>query len=146
MVRPTASTPAVSVPRAWRGDRGVALVTALFLIALVTMSLLLVARTLQLRSDGFQRERRDVRLTALADAALAATLAELDRDRYFPGLVDREFGGGRISSTVDGDPESMVTVSAAGTFQDWTATIDARVVMGSSRPRVVSWQCDRHPG
>jgi len=121
-------------------------VTALFLITLVTMSLLLVARTLQLRSEGFQRERRDVKLTALADAALAATLAELDRDRYFPGLVDREFGGGRISSAVDGDPERTVTVSAAGRFQDWTATIDARVVMARSGPRVVSWQYDRRPG
>ena len=127
-------------------ERGVALVLALFMIVLVTLSLLLVAGHLQTRVDGFQMERRNVRLAALADAALAETLARLDEDRTFPGVEERQFGGGRIASTVVDYSGGGLTVTATGRLPGWRASIRAQVFIDRNGPRVLSWTGTQGPG
>jgi hypothetical protein len=77
-----------------------ALVAALVVMLLLGGALALLAASLQLRMRIVRDETRAIRLTALSDAAVAATLAELAKLWSFPGLAERPYGGGTISSEV----------------------------------------------
>jgi hypothetical protein len=65
----------VRKPRA--GEGGQILILSLLVVVLLTTALLLIAAALEARMKAVRREAAAVRLTALADAALAETLARL---------------------------------------------------------------------
>jgi hypothetical protein len=77
-----------------------ALVAALVVMLLLGGALAVLAASLQLRMRVVRDETRAIRLTALSDAAIAATLAELAELWNSPGLGERPYGGGTISSEV----------------------------------------------
>jgi hypothetical protein len=122
------------------------LLLALVAVFVVAAVVLLLATWLQIRCDVYRVERRAVELSALADAAMAETMARLAVDRHFPGVAERPFGDGLIASTVDRLGPLSARLRASGRLGGWVEVIDAEVNLGSPGPRVVSWQRSRRQG
>jgi hypothetical protein len=118
-------------------ESGVALLWALLATTAVAGSVLLVAAVVASRQPSSRYDYRSVVLTALSDAAVAETLAELDADPAFPGIEARTFGAGRISSTVATTPFGLRLVSAVGEYQGWQSVVRVEVAMEPG-PRVVT--------
>ena len=120
------------------------LVTLLALL-MVTLSVLLTTSVVNLRTNAFRNEERRVLATALADAALAETLASLDEDPFFRGVTERTLGIGRISSSVVGGGKNVRKVTASGWVAEFEVQIDADVKVKSSRARIVRWNYRQGP-
>ncbi|MFL6196316.1 MAG: hypothetical protein ACJ75H_19195 [Thermoanaerobaculia bacterium] len=125
-----------------RGESGYALVMALLVIFLVSVSLALLAASLQIRLRLEAENGETVILSGLSDGALAETLANLAEDRFYTGLPEHDFGKGRISSTVESlDAESrLFSVRATATYRQRRRVVEARVVRGIGSARVVRWR------
>lgn len=117
--------------------RGVALVIAILVSAIVGLAAMTLHASLERRFAAVAAEERRTTLTALADGGLAATLAGLAGDPAFAGVAERPLGGGRVSSRVT-RREGGVAVDVTARFAGWSGGIDA-VVAASPAPRVVSW-------
>ena len=126
-------------------ERGVALVFALATLTLVAITVAAVAAEIRSRGAGVVLEERSVRVTALVDAAMAESLAEIaDKGSTFLGITERAVEGGTISSTVRAMGELEVELVAVGTRDDWQATIRARVNL-TTGPRVLWWEKTQGP-
>ena len=126
-------------------ERGSALVFALAALTLVALTIGAVAAEIRSRSAAVVLEERSVRAIALADSAMAETLAELAaKGRGFPGIAERAVPGGAISSRVRPIGEREAEIVALGTRPDWQATITARVILENA-PRVLWWQRTQGP-
>lgn len=124
-----------------RREAGFALASALLAVLLLSIGLALVAASLQLRMGLVRREARSVTLTALSDAALAETLAELGRDAYFPGVRERDFGGGRLRSEVRLVSPGRYEVVATASYAGRERTVEAEVLRpAGGSPRVLRWR------
>jgi len=132
------------VVRAGDRERGSALIIALGALTLVAIAVVAVASLVQSRGDGVVYEERSVRLVALADAAMAETLAELDASKTFAGIPERGFAGGSIASTVHPKGVREVEVTAVGRSNGWRAILVARVDIEHA-PRVLSWHRRNQP-
>jgi hypothetical protein len=97
-----------------------------------------VAASIQPRITTHTHLERTIRLTALVDAAMATTLAELAVDRFDSGFEERALGEGVISSTVKQISLYEVEVVAQGRARGWRATVVARVNVENG-PRVMRW-------
>ena len=126
-------------------QRGTALVFALATLTLVAITTAVVTAELQSRGAGVVIEERSVRLTALSDAAMAETLAELSaQGAAFAGVRERQVEGGTMSSTVRPIGEWEAEVLAVGSRDGWVSTIRARVFLEGG-PRVLWWQRTQGP-
>jgi hypothetical protein len=126
-------------------ERGTALVFALATLTLVAITIAVVAAELQSRGAGVVIEERSVRLTALSDAAMAETLAELSaHGAEFAGVPERRVEGGTMSSSVRPIGEWEAEVIAVGSRDGWISTIRARVFLEGG-PRVLWWQRTQGP-
>ncbi len=126
-------------------ERGVALIFALAALTLIAITIGAVAAELRSRGAGVVLEERVVRVTALSDAAMAETLAELAENGVaFPGVTERSFEGGTISSSVRPLGAWEVEVIAVGRGDDWQAVVTARVFVKSGA-RVLWWQRTQGP-
>lgn len=94
--------PPERAPRKGRQGReaGYSLLSALFVLLLVSLALALVAASLDLGMRSVRHQARDLRLTALTDAALAEALAHLAGNERFEGLAEHPYGGGTVASEV----------------------------------------------
>ena len=129
-----------------RQEGGSALVFALATLTLIAITIAAVTAELQTRGAGVVIEERSVRLTALSDAAMAETLAELsEKGIAFAGVAERPVEGGAISSSVRIISAWEVEVLAVGSRDGWNSVIRAKVSLVSS-PRVVWWQRTQGPG
>ena len=127
-------------------ERGSALVFALATLTLVAITVAAVTSELQSRGAGVVIEERSVRLTALSDASMAETLAELsDKGIAFSGVPERRFEGGTMSSSVRIISAWEVEVLATGSRDGWSSVIRAKVSLQTSSPRVVWWQRTQGP-
>jgi hypothetical protein len=127
-------------------ERGTALVFALATLTLVAITIAVVTAELQARGAGVVIEERSVRLTALSDAAMAETLAELSaQGSGFGGIPERRVEGGAMSSSVRPIGEWEAEVIAVGSRDGWVSTIRARVFLEGG-PRVLWWQRTQGPG
>lgn len=120
-------------------EDGQILLLSLLVVVVLTAALLLIAATLQSRMKLARAETAAIRLTALADAALAETLAHLAADPAYPGLPEREFGGGTIASRVDGGG-AAVTVRARADYRGRRRTVRAAVQLTVLGPVVLDWR------
>jgi hypothetical protein len=120
-----------------RVESGVALVLALVALIVVVASVLLVASLIDERRIPTNYEYRSLVLTALADAALAESLAQLSQDPNFIGIDERSFGGGEITSTVTTTPLGTRQVMSVGEFDGWRAVLNAEVALDESGPRIL---------
>ena len=133
----------MSPPRS--NERGTALVFALATLTLVAITIAGVTAELRSRGAGVVIEERSVRLTALSDAAMAETLAELSgQGAAFPGVVERRVEGGTMSSSVRHISAWEVEVFAVGSRDGWSSVIRAKVSLQAA-PRVVWWQRTQAP-
>jgi hypothetical protein len=122
----------------------VALIFAIIALAIVAMMVAVVAASLQPRIITHTHLERTVRLTALVDAAMAATLAELAVDRYDPGVDESALGDGFMSSTATQVSLHEVEVVAVGQARGWRAVVVARVNVENG-PRVLRWHRYQSP-
>lgn len=128
-----------------RGERGSALVFALAALTLVALTVAAVAAEIRSRSAGIVLEERSLRAVALADWAMAETLAELAADpRGFQGITERPVPGGTVASRVRPLGEWELEVTAVGARGDWQAGITARIGLQPG-PRVLWWQRTQGP-
>ena len=129
-----------------RGGResGVALIFALVALAIVAFMVVVVAASMQPRITTHSHLERTVRLTALVDAAMATTLAELAVNRHSLGFPERALGEGTISSTVAQVGLHEVEVVVQGRARGWRATVVARVNVEKG-PRVMRWHRYQSP-
>ena len=124
-----------------RREDGFILPAVLLAILLLSIGLALVATSLQLRRGMVRREARSVTLTALSDAALAETLARLSQDPYYDGVPERDFGGGRLRSTVRFLSPGRYEVVATALYAGQERTVEAEVSRPPGSPaRVVRWR------
>jgi hypothetical protein len=128
-----------------RQERGSALIFALATLTLVAITIAAVTSEIQSRGAGVVIEERSVRLTALSDAAMAETLAELsEKGIVFEGVVERRVEGGTMSSSVRIVSAWEVEVLAVGSRSGWSSVIRAKVSLQAA-PRVVWWQRTQAP-
>lgn len=128
-----------------RGERGTALVFALATLTLVAITIAGVSAELQSRGAGVVIEERSVRLTALSDAAMAETLAELSVTGIaYAGVPERRVEGGTMSSRVRPIGAWEVEVTAVGERDGWSSVVRARVHLQGA-PRVLWWQRTQRP-
>ena len=126
-------------------ERGSALVFALATLTLIAITIAAVTAEVQTRGAGVVIEERSVRLTALSDAAMAETLAELsEKGVAYPGISERRVEGGTMSSSVRFISALEVEVLAVGSRGGWNSVIRAKVALGRG-PRVVWWQRTQGP-
>lgn len=122
-------------------DDGFVLASVLLAILLLSIGLALVALSLQLRMDLVRREARSVTLTALADAALAETLAELSENAHYPGVPEHALGSGRLRSEVRNLGSGRYQVVATALYAGRAKTVEAEVYRPLGvPPRVVRWR------
>ena len=125
-------------------ESGVALIFALVALAIVAFMVVVVGASLQPRITSHTHLERTVRLTALVDAAMATTLAELAVNRHWSGFPERALGEGTISSNVAEVGLHEVEVVVQGRARDWRATVVARVNVEKG-PRVMRWHRFQSP-
>ncbi len=125
-------------------ESGVALIFAIVALAIVAMMVAVVAASLQPRIISHTHLERTVRLTALVDAAMAMTLAELAVDRHSPGVGDMILGDGVMSSTATQVSMYEVEVVAVGQTRNWRAVVVARVNVENG-PKVLRWHRYQSP-
>ena len=124
-----------------RRDDGFALAAVLLAILLLSIGLALVAASLQLRMRLVRREAQSVTLTALSDAALAETLAELSKDAYFHGVREHGLGPGRLRSKVRFLTLGRYEVVATAIYAGRERIVEAEVLRpAGGAPRVLSWR------
>ena len=128
-----------------RQERGSALVFALATLTLIAITIAAVTAEIQTRGAGVVIEERSVRLTALSDAAMAETLAELsDKGIAYAGIAERRVEGGTMTSSVRVISAWEVEVLAVGFRNGWSSVIRAKVSLQRG-PKVVWWQRTQGP-
>ena len=128
-----------------RQERGSALVFALATLTLIAITIAAVSAEIQTRGAGVVIEERSVRLTALSDAAMAETLAELsDNGIAYAGIAERRVEGGTMTSSVRVISAWEVEVLAVGSRNGWSSAIRAKVSLQHG-PKVVWWQRTQGP-
>ncbi len=123
-----------------RSESGHALIFALVALLMVSVAGALLAGSLLLHLRAARHEAEDVRLAALADAAVAASLAELAASRASRGLIEREFGGGSIASAIDRPAPGWAVVVARAVYRGRARRVRAEVRLTAAGPRVVAWR------
>jgi hypothetical protein len=123
-----------------RSESGHALIFALMALLMVSVAGALLAGSLLLHLRAAHHEADDVRLAALADAAVAASLAELAASPASRGLIEREFGGGGIASEIEHPEPERAVVVARAVYRGRTRRVHAEVRLTAAGPRVVAWR------
>ncbi len=123
-----------------RSESGQALILALLALLLVSVASALLAGSLLLHLRAARHEAEDIRLVALADAAVAAALAELAASPASRGLTERDFGGGSIASDIDRPEPERAVVVAWAVYRGRTRRVRAEVRLTATGPRVVAWR------
>jgi type II secretory pathway pseudopilin PulG len=134
------------VVRAHRPDQGYALLAALVVLLLVSISLAILATALQIRIRLVRQEAEALQLGALSDAALAEALFNLTYDTEFPGKAEHSFGPGGIASQVEKLGPDHYRVLATGLYGGRRRTVEAEVMRTYQGARVRRWAKVRDPG
>ena len=122
-----------------RGEAGYALLVALVVVLLVSIALALIALSLAIRLGTARQEARSVTLTALCDAALAETLADLTTGDE-SGVTAHPFGGGQIGSQVQALSPQQWVITATASYGGRARTVVANVIRDQQGTRIVTWQ------
>jgi hypothetical protein len=123
-----------------RSESGQALLVALVVMLLLGAVLSVVAALLVSRMERVQERTRDTALLALADAAVAESLANLSALPTSAGVDPRPFGGGTIESRVTRGGGESFTLVARATYRGRTLVVEARGRLTELGPDVDSWR------
>lgn len=122
-------------------ESGQALILALLALALLTGVLALLSMLLASRMGQVRDEGRRVVLTALADGALAETLARLASTPTYPGLGEQRMGEGIVESHVGRLGPTTLVIEVEAFYRGAYLEVEARAVeQERAPPRVVSWR------
>lgn len=121
-------------------ERGQALVLALLAVLVLGAALALVAGSLVSRMQRLRVESRETALLALADAAVAETLANLAGRPSAGGLAEKPFGGGTVESTVAHGAAGAFTLVAHASFRGAEMGVEVRGRITDEGPRVTAWR------
>lgn len=127
------------------GNAGYVVIVALFVILIAMTAALLVAASLHQKSWLYLQERRNVQLTAMADAALAKALSSLWRDPNYGGGSE-PFADGTITIQIEKVNGLTVDVTVAATYGGGGRAARARVRIDRDPPdrrdppRVLRWE------
>ncbi len=122
------------------GERGSVVLMALLVLVLLGGAFALLAGLLIHRMHRVQRDLRHTELTALADAAMAETLANLAASPSYPGVSGHALGDGSIRTTVHHGPGGEFTVELRVTVRGDGMAAEAQGKMTATGPRVTSWR------
>ena len=122
------------------GEPGYALLAALVVLLLVSISLAILATALQIRMRLVRQETEALQLGALSDAALAEALFNLTYNTGFLGNPEHAFGQGCIASQVQTLGPDRYRVLATGVYAGQRRTAEAEVVRTVGGARVVRWR------
>lgn len=125
--------------RVRRGERGIALLTALVVLLLVSLALALLAAALETRLRLVRQETTALQLGALADAALAEALYGITHDAHFAGHPEHPFGPGSLASEVTPLGVGRYRVVARGSFGGQARRVEAEVQRTPQGARVMRW-------
>jgi type II secretory pathway pseudopilin PulG len=128
------------VVRVRREDQGYALLAALVVVLLVSISLAVLATALQIRMRLVRQENEALQLGALSDAALAEALYGLTYDAEFSGKDEHPFGSGGIASVVEKLGVDHYRVQATGIYAGQRRAVEAEVWRTYRGARVVRWR------
>lgn len=123
-----------------RSESGHALIFALVAMLMVSVAGSLLAGSLVLHLRAARHEAAAVRLAALADAAVAASLAELAASPASRGVTERDFGGGRIASEIDRPEPELAVVVARAVYGRGARRVRAEVRLTATGPGVIAWR------
>lgn len=121
--RNPATTPRYAAVGRERGSEGYALLLTLFVAVFVELAALLAFAVFTEQLHQTQQTSREVRLTALCDAAIAETLARLENDPGFTGIQRHPFGRTFDSGSELGWIASEVSTVAERSFIEASAGI-----------------------
>jgi len=121
-------------------ERGSAVLMALLVLVLLGAAFALLAGLLIHRMHRVQRDLRHTDLTALSDAAMAETLANLAASPVYPGVVEHSLGDGTIRSTVRHGAGGAFTIEVRASVRGRTVAVEAEGTMTETGPRVTAWR------
>ena len=126
-----------------RGSRqaGHALLLALIVIVLVGVAGAVLTISLGLHLHVARDETQRIQLVAMSDAVVAESLAELAASPGFGGVSERDFGPGKVESTIQNISSSRRRIIATATLasgRELRVAADVRFL--SSGIVVTSWQ------
>jgi type II secretory pathway component PulK len=123
-----------------RGESGTALVMALLVLFLVSVSLTILAFSLQLRMRLVREDAETVILGALSDAAVDEAVAGLALDSSYTGAATHDFGKGTIESRVDPLGSGLYDVMATAVYDGRKRMVDAQVFRSVNKIEVRGWR------
>jgi heme exporter protein D len=125
-------------------EGGYALLLALAVTALTLAAGTLVVLALVLRMELLQERERDLRLTALLDAAMARTLSEVALNPDYGGTEGVEpFAGGIYAITAERVGSNRVSVRVRAVYADVGRGGEAEITL-RPRLRVTFWRVVPH--
>ena len=136
----------VTRPPCGSRESGHALLLALFVLLLSATAIALVGQALLMQWNETRAHAERVRIMALADAALAETLAELAQQPGFIGLASTLWGGGVLESRVRttggvGPNGRQIRIDITATVGGRSRSYVARARIQDGRPpTVLQWR------
>ncbi len=111
---------------------------------MIVMVLVASAATMLATHYGFRarlgsQEARRIHLTALTDAAVAESIANLSESAGFGGVTQRHFGGGTLSSEIESIPPNRRVILVTASYRGWNRQVRVGVRLHSSSIEVESW-------
>jgi hypothetical protein len=112
---------------------------ALLAMVLVGAALTLLASLTLAEHKEVEREVDRIRLTALCDAGLAESLADLASGGG-GDVAERELGGGTVQAEVTTSGAGRRSVAVRARYRGRERLVRAEVDVSGSRPRVLDWR------
>jgi type II secretory pathway component PulK len=122
------------------GEAGTAMVMALLVLFLVSVSLALLAGSLQLRMRMVREDAETIILSGLSDAAVDEAVAGIAQDADYTGAPAHDFGGGRIEAQVLRSGSALYKVTATATYDSRKRTVQALVARSLGGVSIVRWR------
>ena len=127
-------------------EGGHALLMAILVVLLVATSMTLVSKSLLLEVNQSRTRAAQLDLVALADAALAESLARLALQPGFSGIPRRPEGRGEVEAQVTtegtiGPTGRRVRIRIQSTVSGRTYKVDVRArLQDDQQPQVLEWR------
>jgi hypothetical protein len=116
------------------------MVLALLVLFLVSISLALLAGSLQLRMRLVREDAETIILSGLSDAAVDEAAAGIAQDAGYTGAPAHDFGGGKIQTAVQQNSSTLYTVIATATYDGRRRAVEATVVRSPGGVAVSGWR------
>ncbi|HSM50332.1 MAG TPA: hypothetical protein VLA75_02920 [Thermoanaerobaculia bacterium] len=123
-----------------RAERGVALLVALVAAVVVLSASILLAMQHAGAVRLHRQEAVRLRLDALADSAVDASLAGLARYPFFRGLDPEPLGAGEIASEIEILGADHRRITATARLAGVERRLEVEVRLDPDRPRIVAWR------